>query len=137
MVSDLNLHRRVFWSFFADQLPDLYARTERGNESTRWLAVGPVPLIVAHYISGDAVGIFVRGARGTKTGHVREFLFPHRTFLMQALQRPELRLSYNFLLVSRLRADMRDEANWPRATAWFADNSPAYQSALVDLQRRP
>jgi hypothetical protein len=136
MVSELTLHRRAFWTFFAEQLPQLNARTVRGNESTRWLAVGPTPLIAALYISGGAVGLFVRGARGAKTGHVREFLFPHREFLVRELGQPDLRLGHNFLLVSRLRADMQDEANWPRATAWFAEHSPVYERALEALQKR-
>lgn len=136
MVSELNLHRRAFWAFFAERLPALNARTERGNETTRWLPVGPMPLIVAHYISAHATGLFVRGPRGMKTWRVREFFFPHRDFLMQALRQPELRLGENFLLVSRLRADMQDRANWPHAIEWLAEHSPVYEAALEALQRQ-
>ena len=62
MVADITLHRRAFWVFFGEQLPELAARTVRGNETTRWLPVGPVPLVAAHYISAGAAGLFVRGA---------------------------------------------------------------------------
>lgn len=136
MVSELTTHRRAFWAFFADELPHLAARTKRGNETTRWLAVGPLPLILAHYISADAVGLFVRGARGTHIGHVRELLFPHRAFLAEQLRQPTLKLGTSFLLVSRLRLDTGDRANWPQAIAWFARNSPVYEEALLALQRR-
>jgi hypothetical protein len=136
MVSDLTLHRRAFWKFFAEQLPALNARTERGNESSRWLAVGPIPLVAAHYVATGGVGIFVRGGWGARSGLVREYLFPHREFLAAALDRPNLRLGENFLLGSSLRADMLDEANWPRAIAWFAEQSPLYERALAALQRR-
>jgi len=135
MVSDLNLHRRAFWDFFAGRLPELSARTERGNESSRWLAVGVMPLIEVHYVSAKSVGIFVRGARGTKIGHVREYLFPHREFLAKALDRQDLRLGENFLLGDRLRGDMQDKANWPHAVEWFAERSPVYEQALESLQR--
>jgi hypothetical protein len=136
MISDLTLHRRAFWAFFCGRLPALYARTERGNETTRWLAVGGMPLIVAHYIAGRGVGIFVRGARGTRTGHVREYLFPHRDFLAEALGRPDLRLGSTFLLNDRLRIDTFDRANWGRALDWFAERSPLYERALAKLQQR-
>ena len=136
MVSDLNLHRRAFWAFFAERLPELNARTARGNESSRWLAVGVMPLIAVHYISGESVGIFVRGARGTRIGHVREHLFPHREFLAKALGRERLRLGENFLLGDRLQGDMLDSANWPSAIDWFAERSPVYERALKGLQGR-
>jgi hypothetical protein len=29
-----------------------------------------------------------------------------------------------------------DEANWPSAIAWFAEQSPLYERALAALQRR-
>ncbi|WP_157018994.1 hypothetical protein [Mesorhizobium xinjiangense] len=135
MVSDLNRHRRAFWAQFASEQPALAARMERGSESTRWLAVGNRPLILAHYISANAVGLFVRGDRGTRTGHIREFLFPHHDLLAAALGQPDIRLGDQFLLVSRLRTDMHDKANWPNAIDWLAGNSPIYERALRDLQR--
>jgi hypothetical protein len=137
MVSDSTLHRRAFWAFFAEALPGLYARMSRGNESTRWLAVGPKPLIVAHYIAATNVGIFVRGARGTRIGHVREFLFPYRGMLAEALAEPDLRLGATFLLNTRLRLPTVDKESWPQAMAWFAHQSPLYEAALAALQAPP
>jgi hypothetical protein len=134
MVSDLNLHRRAFWAFFAEALPGLNARTSRGNETTRWLAVGPRPLIVAHYIAATNVGIFVRGARGTRIGHLRELLFPYRGLLAEALAEPGLQLGETFLLNTRLRLSTQDKTSWPRAMAWFAHQSPRYEAALATLQ---
>ena len=136
MVSDLNAHRRAFWQFFAEELPALNARTERGNESSRWLAVGPRPLVVVHYVATGGVGIFVRGARGTRSGFVREYLFPHREFLAAALGRPITRLPENFLLGTSWRADMMDRAAWTRAALWLAEQSPIYERALAALQGR-
>jgi len=136
MVSDLNLHRRAFWAFFAETLPGLNARTVRGNESTRWLAVGPKPLIVAHYIAATNVGIFVRGARGTRIGHVRELLFAHRNLLAQVLGEPDLRLGETFLLNTRLMLPTADRASWPKAMEWFAAQSPRYEAALELTQGR-
>ena len=136
MVSDLNLHRRAFWAYFAEQLPALHARTERGNEHSRWLVVGPMPLIAAHYVANGGVGIFVRGARGTRAGHIRELLFPYRDFLAKALGREDLRLGQNFLLGYSLRCDMHDKSNWPQAIAWLAEQSPIYERALAALQKR-
>ena len=102
----------------------------------RWLAVGPRPLIAVHYVANGGVGLFVRGARGTRSGLVREYLFPHREFLATALARPDLRLRENFLLGFSLRTDMLDRANWPQAAAWFNRQSPVYEQALAELQRR-
>lgn len=136
MVSDLNLHRRAFWAFLAETLPDLNARTVRGNETTRWLAVGPKPLLVAHYIAATNVGIFVRGARGTRIGHIRELLFPYRGLFAEALGEPDLRLGETFLLNTRLKLPTADKASWPKAMEWFANQSPLYESALRTLQRR-
>lgn len=136
MVSDITAHRRAFWSFFAEELPVLNARMERGNESSRWLVVGPRPLIAVHYVALGGVGLFVRGARGTRNALVREYLFPHREFLGDALGGPVRRLPANFLLGHSLRCDMRDTANWPAALAWFAGQSPVYEKALVALQAR-
>lgn len=136
MISDLYRHRRAFWAYFAERLPALYARTEYGTEHSRWLAVGPTPLIVAHYVANGSAGIFVRGARGTPTGLTREFLFPHREFLAQALERPDLKLGTYFPLGSGLRADMHDKENWPAAIDWFAERSTAYERALKALLQR-
>jgi hypothetical protein len=136
MISDLYRHRRAFWACFAGQAPELHARTEYATEHSRWLAVGPRPLIVAHYIANGSAGIFVRGARGVRTAIIREFLFPHREFLAQALGRPDMKLGTYFPLSGGVRADMQDEANWPRAIAWFVDQSPVYERALEALQRR-
>lgn len=136
MISDLYQHRRAFWAYFAEQLPTFHARTEYGTEHSRWLTVGVTPLIVAHYVANNGVGLFVRGARGVRTGLIREILFPHREFLARALGRPNLKLGRNFLLGSSLRTDMHDRANWPDAAAWFAQQSPIYERALEMLQRR-
>jgi hypothetical protein len=137
MVADLTLHRRAFWGFLAEAAPTLHARTVRGNETTRWLPVGPMPLVAAHYISAGAVGIFVRGARGTRIGHIREFLFPYREFLAGALGQPDLRMGSQFLIHSGLRLDMSDRDNWPRAAEWLEVNSAIYEAALTRLQRLP
>lgn len=136
MVSEITAHRRAFWAFLAEELPALDARMTRGNEHSRWLAVGPMPLIAVHYVANGGVGLFVRGARGTRSGLVREYLFPHREFLATALARPNLRLRENFLLGSSLRTDMLDRANWPQAVAWLKERSPVYEQALAELQRR-
>jgi len=71
-LSDLNRLRRAFWEFSAAAEPAFVARTERGNESSRWLPVGALPLVLVHYFWTRGVGVFVRGARGTRIGHVRE-----------------------------------------------------------------
>ena len=134
-ISDLNLQRRAFWAYFAEALPDLFARTERGNESSRWLAVGPSPLIVAHYVSATGVGVFVRGERGTKIGLVRESLFPHRRLLSEMLGREDIRLGGIFLLGDRFRCDMAQAGNWAAAVRWFAEKSPLYERALYRLQQ--
>ena len=84
----------------------------------------------------ESVGIFVRGASGTRIGHISERLFPHGEFLMTALDRPKLRLGQNFLLGDRLQGAMLDSVNWPRAIDWFTERSPAYERALKALQRR-
>lgn len=133
MVSDVTLHRRAFWSHFAEALPQLHTRTVRGNETSRWLPVEPFPLVVAHYVGAGAVGIFVRGERGSRIGHVRELLFPHRELIAELLG-PKVKLGNRFLVESRLRIDMQDRANWPHATAWFADRSPRYELLLERVQ---
>lgn len=93
-----------------------------------------MPLVVAHYVANGSAGIFVRGARGVRTPIIREFLFPHRALLAQALGRPDMKLGTYFPLSSGLRAGMLDAANWPRAIDWFAENSPLYERALIALQ---
>ncbi|GLS29613.1 hypothetical protein SAMN04488498_111121 [Mesorhizobium albiziae] len=132
MVSDITRHRRAFWEFFAEDQPALNARTVRGNESSRWLAVDAI--VVVHYVATGGVGIFVRGARGTRSGLIRQFLFPHREFLVASLGRENLRLAENFLLGFSLRADMAERSNWPRATAWLAEQSSIYERAMAQLQ---
>jgi hypothetical protein len=87
MVSEITAHRRAFFAFLAKELPALNARMEHGNEHSRWLAVGPMPLIAVHYVANGGVGLFKRGARRTRSGLIREYLFPHREFLAAALRR--------------------------------------------------
>lgn len=135
MVSETTLRQRAFWAFFAERSPDLNARTQRGNESTRWLPVGHVPLVLAHYFGMRSVGVFVRGERGLKSWRIREYLFPHREFLAATLGRENLRLGENLLLGHSLRVDMLDEANWPRAVDWLVAQSAIYERALTALQR--
>ncbi|WP_274629123.1 hypothetical protein [Arvimicrobium flavum] len=136
MVSDLTRHRRDFWQYFADTLPELNVRMQRGNEHSRWLAVGHRPLVIAHYIANAGVGLFIRGEAGEPTWRVREFLFPHREFLARRLDRPGLKLGNMFLLPNSVRLDMTDRSNWQRATAWFAQNSPVYETVFTDLQSK-
>jgi hypothetical protein len=133
-ISDLNRLRRSFWAFAAMTEPALFASTVRGNESSRWLPVGPLPLIAVHYFSIRGVGIFVRGARRTKIGHVREFLFPHRRLLSEMLGRSDIRLGESFLLHSRLQCDMTERGNWPAAMRWCAAKSRLYERALRRAQ---
>jgi hypothetical protein len=133
VVSEITLQRRAFWACFAERLPELAARMARGNETSRWLAVGPFPLIAAHYVGAGAVGIFVRGARGTRIGHVREMLFPRREFITLHLG-PNVKLGTQFLLESRLRLPMNDRKNWPRAADWLAERSPRYEALLAAVQ---
>lgn len=136
MISDLYRHRRAFWQFFAGHAPELHARTEYATEHSRWLAVGPMPLVIALYVANRGVGLFVRGARRTRIGHVREFLFPWRELLASELREPELRLGGSFLLDTRLRADMQERDNWPAAADWLARRTPSYERALAAVQRR-
>ncbi len=136
MVSELTAHRRAFWTCFAERQPQLFERTERGNETTRWLAVGPLPLVAAHYIAARGVGVFVRGARATKIGHVRDFLFPLRQALAAALGPEAPRLGTTFLLETRLRIDMGDRANWPHAIDWLGEKSRLYEAALTAVRDR-
>jgi hypothetical protein len=133
-ISELNRLRRAFWEFSAAREPVFFARMERGNESSRWLAVGVLPLVVVHYFSVKGVGIFVRGARRTKIGHAREFLFPHRRLLSDVLERHDIRLGGTFLLHDRLRYDMTRRENWPAAVGWLATKSPLYETALRRVQ---
>jgi hypothetical protein len=133
-MSDLNRLRRRFWAFAATTEPALFARMEYGNESSRWLAVGRLPLVVAHYFSTRGVGIFVRGPRRTRIGHVRELLFPNRHVLSKALGRHDIRLGESFLLHDRLRCDMTARANWPEAAGWLAAKSRLYEKALCRVQ---
>lgn len=137
MISDMTRHRRAFWQFFAENLPALSARMVRGNEHSRWLAVGHRPLIVAHYVANGGVGLFVRGPAREKIGPVRDYLFPHRQFLAERLGKPDLRLGSTSLLPESLRLDMADQDNWSRAIDWFARRSPVYAAALAELQSRP
>ena len=137
MISDQARHRRDVWQAFADRLPDLASRMTRGNEHSRWLAVGPRPLVLAHYVADRGVGLFVRGPRGEPAWRVREVLLPHRRLLSVRLGRPDLRLGNRFLLPHALRIDMHQRANWPAAIDWLADRSSVYAAALAELQIRP
>ncbi|MBX3577050.1 MAG: hypothetical protein KF723_07560 [Rhizobiaceae bacterium] len=136
MVSETTARQRAFFDLFAGMLPALAARCVRGNESTRWLAVGPRPYVVAHFFANKGAGIFVRGARGVRTAVIREELFPHREFLARELQWPDLKLGTYFPLARAHRADMLDSANWPAAIEWLGRMSPVYERALTQLRRR-
>lgn len=133
MVSETTAHRRAFWLYLADRMPALAARMTRGNEHSRWLAVGPRPLVLAHFIAGGAVGLFVRGAAREPVGPVRDFLLPHREMLTRLLGHANL--GTTFLLADSVRLDMNDRANWPEAADWFGDRSPVYESALAAIQQ--
>lgn len=137
MVSELNQHRRAFWRHFADAQPALHAATVRGNEHSRWLPVGAGGVIVALYLTNGSVGVFVRGERGSRIGHVRERLFPRRESLAWALGQPDIKLGSRFLLNTSLRLDMHDRAIWPQAADWLAATAPLYQSALRDISTPP
>ena len=136
MISDLTQHRRAFWRYFVESLPTLAERTVRGNESSRWLAVGPRPLIIAHYIATGSVGLFVRGAARERIGHVREYLFPHRRFLAESLGKPDLRLGSTFLVPDICRLDMNDRASWPQAIDWFCRAFVSLRGASLRHSRR-
>lgn len=133
-ISDLSRLRRSFWTVAATLEPALFARTGRGNESSRWLPVGPLPLVVVLYFSIRGVGVFVRGARRTRIGHIREFLFPHRRLLSKMLARQDIRLGGTFLLHDRLRCDMTARENWPEAVGWLTVRSQLYEKALRRAQ---
>ncbi len=133
MVSDLNQHRRDFWAYFAGAQPKLFARTARGNEHSRWLPVGAGGLIVALYVTNLSVGVFVRGERGSRVGHVRERLFSYRQRLAKALAQPDIKLGERFLLNTGLRLDMHDRANWHSASDWLASRAFLYEEALRNV----
>ncbi|MGE0499743.1 MAG: hypothetical protein AB7I79_10840 [Rhizobiaceae bacterium] len=136
MISDLYRHRRAFWTHVAEHAPELHARSAYATEHSRWIVVGPLPLVVALFVANGSAGIFVRGARGVRTAVIRELLFPNRELLARALGKPDIRLGTYFPLASSVRADMTDETNWPRAVRWFVENAPLYERAMADLQRR-
>ncbi len=136
MVSETTARQRAFFDLFAEMQPALADRCVRGNESTRWLPVGPRPYVVAHFFSNRGAGIFVRGGRGVRTAIIREELFPHREFLAGALAWPDLKLGKAFPLARAYRADMLDRAHWPGAVEWLGRMSPLYERGLIQLQRR-
>lgn len=137
MISDLNQHRRDFWRFFAEHLPNLHGRMVRGNEHSRWLFVGHRPLVIAHYIANRGVGMFLRGPAREPVHETRNYLVPHRSFLAERLDKPDIKLGSMFLLPHSLRIDMTDRAAWNSAVLWFAQNSPAYERIFTDLQASP
>ncbi|TBB32456.1 hypothetical protein [Rhizobium ruizarguesonis] len=101
---------------------------ERGNETSRWLSVTSQPITIAHYLSANSVGIFVRAQRGAEIKAI--FLRPRADRLSQELDTPfELGWSTE-LLSKRIMLNMADESNWQAAIAWFAEWSPKYEMAL-------
>lgn len=125
--------RRSFFEALAQRLPELGRRLERGNESSRWLSVTSRPIIVAHYLSADSVGIFVRAERGAGIQSVKPFLQPRAAWLAQQLETEFERKNSKELLWRRIMLDMADKTNWPMAIAWFAEWSPKYEAALKRL----
>jgi len=133
MVTSENEHRRRFWLAFERELPGLAAQMERGNETSRWLSVTSQPIAIAHYISADSVGIFVRAQRGAEIKAIKPFLKPRAESLAQALKTDFEPGWSKELLSKRIMLDMSSEAQWPMAIAWFAEWSPKYEAALQRL----
>lgn len=137
IVSEITQHRHDFWRFFAERRPEFSGRLVRGNETSRWLVVGPRPLVVALYKGAGGVGIFVRGPSRERIGHARNYLFPYRHALAERLGRPGLKLGTAFLLHEGFRLLMHDRANWAQAADWLATRSPDYEAALIAVQCAP
>jgi hypothetical protein len=133
MITTENEHRRRFWQFFLRELPNLGCRMERGNETSRWLSVTSQPIAIAHYLSSDSVGIFVRAQRGAEIRAIKPFLAPRADSLARELDTDFEPKWSNELLSKRSMLDMSDETNWPRAIIWFAEWSPRYEAALQRL----
>jgi hypothetical protein len=125
--------RRRFFGAFEAALPNLAARLERGNESSRWLSVAAQPIIIAHYVSAGSVGIFVRAERGAPVEAIRPLLRPKAEQLARELETAFERKGIRELLWRRISLEMGDEANWPLAFDWFAEWSPRYEVALKGL----
>jgi hypothetical protein len=131
MVTPENQRRRDFWRFFMQELTDLGARMERGNETSRWLSVTSQPIAIAHYLSADSVGIFVRAQRAAEVKTIKPFLAPRAEGLARELKTEFEPKWSNELLSKRIELDMSDSSNWPAAVAWLAEWSPRYEAALL------
>ena len=104
---------------------------ERGNETSRWLSVTSQPIAIAHYLSADSAGIFVRAQRGAEVKAIKPLLAPRAELLARELETEfEPRWS-NELLTKRIELEMSESSNWPAAITWFAQWSPRYEAALL------
>jgi hypothetical protein len=130
-VSERVEFQRTFWTHFRNQYPDSLNDALGGGGSSLWRKISDTDFVVARWLAGNGVGVFVRGGRGLATEAVVERLRPHEEFLQDRLGIGLTNRAYP--LLKRLDIDMTKEANWPEAAAWLNQTTETYAAILAGV----
>ena len=126
--TELGQLRLNFWTHFCSRHP---AYGSPSAASSRTVALPGTEAVLVQYYAKETAGVFVRQPRGGTIDDVATSLAPHMDQLAAELG-PDR--DGTFLLVSSLRVDTRDPANWDRISDWLDDRTRAYRAAFARLE---
>lgn len=131
--SEVVQKRKTFWTHMVDRFPSEAERGPAGAASTRQRSLDPLGAVIVQYLAKESVGLFVRPPRGGTFASLVEKLAPYRA-VVEARLGTQLENEFeNWLLLSNLKIDTDDRANWDRMADWLHQEADRYEAVLREL----
>jgi hypothetical protein len=92
------------------------------------------PLVVSIYLARNAVGVFIRGARGATPGETLALLEPMAEPLSAALASPWVARDNGYFFGDSRPVVAFDEATWPEAIDWLHERARLYLASLAGIR---
>jgi hypothetical protein len=129
-LTDIGSFRRKFWSYYLSNHPEeAAAATALGY---RWEELPELNLVVAQYLTGDRVGIYIRGRRGVASDQIASRLEPIAKTL-EARLNADFNQGSDYLFEKNTKIDVQDEGNWERAASWLKVEIDRYKRELRSI----
>lgn len=124
--------RRRFFEEYVQRFPAASSDRSGGGGASRWRQVAGKDLQVARWMTGDNVGVFVRGSYGRGGKIVRPLLSQFEEVLERALGVPLGEdLDYPFIKYGPHK--VTEPSSWPAAIDWLEAETQRYVEALTQL----
>lgn len=128
-LSESGKFYRAFWSHYSNRWPEPPIRPGYAGNNVGHL-IDIVDLRVYQYVSGEAVGVYLRPDSKEDTKDFEARVLPYRELFENRIEGTKFRSGNWWYWKSREGVDTRDQAKWDELAGWLNDIRQKYEEIL-------